>query len=209
MKPISIFIVDDHQLVRDAWTELLNNEQSFNVLVACGTAESAIENAKNLEPDIVLLDINLPGINGIEAIPILHEASPHSKIIGISLHALPGYARKMMRQGASGYITKNSSKAEMIEAIFAVHAGKKFICRHIKELVATQLGEEDNDNNKLNTLSPRELEIVGLLKEGLSSKEIASILYVSTKTVEVHRYNILKKLNLKNTASVVDLYNKN
>jgi DNA-binding NarL/FixJ family response regulator len=209
MKPITIIIVDDHKLVREAWMELLNNEQHFSVLGTCGSAGSAIESVKQLAPDIVLLDINLPDISGIEAIPDIQQASPYSKIIGISLHALPHYARKMMKEGASGYVTKNSSNAEMIQAIFTVYAGKKFICHKIKEIIAEQLGTEENGDNKLNTLSARQLEIIEFLKKGLSSKEIAATLYISVKTVEVHRYNILKKLGFKNTASVIDFYNKN
>jgi len=208
MKPITLLIADDHQLVREAWTMVLNNDPRFKVLATCGTAEAAVDAVDTLKPDIVLLDINLPGISGIEAVPLIRDAAPHSKIIGVSLHTQPKYFRQMMQEGANGYVTKDSSTAEMIAAIIAVHEGKKFVCDYIKEQIAEQFATEDKDSNKLDTLSTREFEIIELIKKGLSSKEIAKLLAISVKTVEVHRYNVLKKLNLKNSAALINFFHK-
>lgn len=208
MSPITIVIADDHKLVRETWALVLSHDARFSVIAECGSAESAITAVKRLNPDIILLDINLPGMNGIEAVPILRKASPVSMIIGISLHTIPGYAKKMMQQGAKGYLTKHSSKQEMIDAILAVYAGEKFLCRQIKEIIADQFTGEDDNRNKLNKLSTRELEIIELLKKGMTSQEVGDILFISRKTVEVHRYNILKKLGLRNTAALISFLNK-
>ena len=208
MDPITILIADDHKLVREAWSLILNKDERFKVVAECSSAESVIETVKTLVPAIVLLDISLPGMSGIEAVPIILQASPSSKIIGISQHAVPEYALKMMQQGAAGYVTKSSSKEEMIEAILAVHSGKNFICQYIKELMAEQFMGGGNPYKAIKTLSQRELEIIELIKEGMSSVEIAKQLSITAKTVEVHRHNILKKLNLKNTPALINFISK-
>lgn len=208
MDPISILIVDDHRLVREAWSQLLSEDKRFNVVSEIERAESAIQCVKDLSPDIVLLDISLTGINSIELTPLILQISSFSKVIGISVHASSDYARKIIKAGAKGYITKNSTKKEMIEAILEVHAGKTFICMQIKEMIANDFTGEGNSENKLKILSHRELQIIELLKKGMSSKEIAEHLSLSCKTVEVHRYNILRKLNFKNTAALINFITK-
>ncbi|MBK5271799.1 MAG: response regulator transcription factor, partial [Bacteroidia bacterium] len=134
--------------------------------------------------------------------------SPGSKVIGVSMHSMPAYAKRMLQMGAMGYVTKNSSKDEMIAAIIEVNSGKKYICEEVKNILAQQELEQEGDIPDMNVLSRREIEIVQLIREGLSSKEVALRLDISLKTVEVHRYNILKKLNLKNTASLVNFINE-
>ena len=124
------------------------------------------------------------------------------------MHSMPAYAKRMLQLGAMGYVTKNSSKDEMITAILEVNAGRKFICEEVKNILAQQeLDDTPVPTADMNNLSRRELDIIQLIKEGLSSKEIAQQLEISLKTVEVHRYNILKKLNLKNTAALVNFMN--
>jgi DNA-binding NarL/FixJ family response regulator len=113
----------------------------------------------------------------------------------------------MLQMGAMGYVTKNSSKEEMLTAILEVSKGKKYICEEVKSILAQQELEKQNEFPGMNTLTEREIDIIQLIKEGLSSKEIASKLDITLKTVEVHRYNILKKLNLKNTAALVNFIN--
>ena len=146
-------------------------------------------------------------VNGFDATRQIRKYSPGSKVIGVSMHSMPAYARRMLQLGAMGYVTKNSSKEEMIEAIVEVNNGKKYICEEVKNILAHQELEEKNDEPDMNVLSRREIGIAQLIKEGLSSKEIALRLDISLKTVEVHRYNILKKLNLKNTAALVNFIN--
>ena len=207
MEKITILIADDHTLVRETWSFILNNDPRFQVLAECGSGEEAVELARNLRPNIVIMDINLPGINGIEATHQIRKFSPASKILGVSLHTQPTYARKMMQKGASGYVTKNSSREEMYKAIIEIHNGKKYICEEIKNILSEQVISGEEPQSGLNSLSQREIEIITLIKNGHSSKEIAESLNISVKTVEVHRYNILKKLNLKNAASLVNFIN--
>jgi DNA-binding NarL/FixJ family response regulator len=207
MKKISILIADDHTLVRETWTFIFNNDPRFDVIAECGTGEEAVEKSKQLRPDIVIMDINLPGINGIEATEQIRKYSPSTKILGVSLHTQPTYARKMIQKGAMGYVTKNSSREEMYKALTEIFNGRKYICEEIKNILSEQVISGSEKESGLNSLSQREIEIITLIKKGYSSKEIADTLNISVKTVEVHRYNILKKLDLKNTASLVNFIN--
>jgi DNA-binding NarL/FixJ family response regulator len=207
MEKITILIADDHTLVRETWSFILNTDPRFTVVAECGSGEEAVEEAKRLRPNIVIMDINLPGINGIEATQQIRKFSPGSKILGVSLHTQPTYARKMIQKGAMGYVTKNSSREEMFKAIMEIHNGKKYICDEIKNILSEQVISGDESQSGLNSLSQREIEIISFIKKGNSSKEIADALNISVKTVEVHRYNILKKLNLKNAAALVNYIN--
>lgn len=209
MKKITIIIIDDHTLIRETWSFILNNHPRFTVIAESGSAEEGIELCKELRPDIVMMDINLPGINGMDAVPMIRKFAPATKIIGVSMHSQPAYAKRMIQNGASGYITKNSCQQEMLDALLEVHAGKKYICGEIKNTLANELIQEDDTEKGINKLSLREIEIIKLVREGLSSKEIALATFISVKTVEVHRYNILRKLNLKNAAALVHYFNKN
>lgn len=193
-------------LIRDAWSFFLNSDPRFSVVGQSGSAEGGIELCKQLRPNIVLLDINLPGINGMQAVPLIRKFAPGIKIIGVSLHTQVSYVKKMMQSGAVGYITKNSTQQEMKEALLAVSEGKKYICKEVKDILAGNILNEENKGN-VNTLSVREMEIIDMVRKGFSSKEIAAEKSISVKTVEVHRYNILRKLNLRNAAELVNYFN--
>lgn len=206
MGKITILLVDDHKLVRDSWSFILNSDSRFEVVGETSNGEEAVEIASSKRPDIVLMDINMTPINGFEATKLILKHSPSSKVIGVSMHSMPAYAKKMMQAGASGYVTKNSSKEELLEAIIEVNNGQKYICSEVKNILAQQELEQ-SDQPDINVLSQRELDIAKLIREGLSSREIALKLDISYKTVEVHRYNILKKLHLKNTAALVNFIN--
>jgi len=207
MEKITILIADDHTLVRETWSFILNTDERFKVIAESGSGEEAVELAKQLRPNIVIMDINLPGMNGIEATQQIRKFSPASKILGVSLHTQPTYARKMIQKGAMGYVTKNSSREEMFKAIMEVHNGRRYICDEIKNILSEQVINGEDQQTGLNALSQREIEIINFIKKGFSSKEIAESLDISVKTVEVHRYNILKKLNLKNSAALVNYIN--
>ena len=206
MKKISILIADDHTLVREASSFILNADPRFKVVAEAGSGEVAVELAKQLHPDVAIVDINLPGINGIETTELIRKFSPGTKILGVSMHTQPAYVRKMIQKGAMGYLTKNSSSEEMCNAIMEIQSNRKYICDEIKNILSDHMmsGEESNG---FNDLSGREIEIIEFIKKGYSSKEIADPLGISVKTVEVHRYNILKKLKLKNTAAMINHIN--
>lgn len=208
MSKITILLVDDHRLIRDSWSFILNSDPRFEVVAETSSGEDAIELAKSKKPDIVLMDVNMTPVNGFDATKQIRKFSPGSKVIGVSMHSMPAYAKRMLQLGAMGYVTKNSPKDEMITAILEVHDGRKYICDEVKNILAQQeLDEGTPASMDMNNLSRRELDIIQLIKEGLSSKEIALQLDISLKTVEVHRYNILKKLNLRNTAALVNFIN--
>ncbi len=207
MEKISVLIADDHKLIRETWSYILNNDSRFEVVAECGDSEQAVEMSKLKRPHIVLMDINMLPISGFEATERIRKVSPLSKVIGVSMHSQPAYAKKMLQIGARGYVTKNSSKEEMIQAILDVHSGSRYVCDEIKNNISDQVLEENNDGPNVNALTEREIQIINLIKEGQSSKEIAAALAISLKTVEVHRHNILKKLKLKNSASLVNFMN--
>jgi DNA-binding NarL/FixJ family response regulator len=200
-------IVDDHTLIRETWSFLLGKNENFDVVAECGDGEKAIELARDKRPDVVLLDINMAPMSGFDVLKMIRKYSPSSRIIGVSMHSQPAYAKKMLRLGARGYVTKNSPRQEMLEAISEVSNNHIYICQEVKNILSDQLLNNDQANPDINNLSDREMQIVRALKEGLSSKEIAAELSISLKTVEVHRHNILKKLKLKNTVSLINFIN--
>jgi DNA-binding NarL/FixJ family response regulator len=210
MEKITILLVDDHKLIRDSWCFILNSDPRFQIIGETSGGNEAIELARSRKPQIVLMDVNMAPLNGFDTTREIRKFSPGSKVIGISMYSMPAYAKRMLQMGAMGYVTKNSSKDEMFEAIVEVNNGKKYVCGEVKDILALQELEDDGVRQPdMNILSRREIEIVHLIREGMSSKEIALRLGVSLKTVEVHRYNILKKLGLKNTASLVNFINSN
>ena len=209
MDKITILLVDDHKLIRESWSIILNNDPRFSVIGETSNVDDAVTIARDQRPEIVLMDINMSPVNGFEATKLIRKYSPVSKIIGMSMHSMPAYARKMIQLGAMGYVTKNSSKDELLTAITEVSSGKKYVCEEVKNILAQQELVDETGQPDMNILSRREIDVVQLIKEGLSSKEIAVRLEISLKTVEVHRYNVLKKLNLKNTAALVNFTNAN
>ena len=207
MKKISVAIVEDHKLVREMWAQLFAGKPEIEVVGKSGEFDEAIEMIKQKRPDIVLLDINLPGASGLDAVPLIRKFAPGSRIIAVSMHSQPAYAKKMLQLGARGYVTKNSSHEEMYAAIDAAMDGKTYICQEIKNIISDQAMLDEPAGPSIKELSLREIEIVRLIKVGHSSKEIAAQLNISTRTAEVHRHNILKKLKLKNTASLISFIN--
>jgi two-component system invasion response regulator UvrY len=207
MNKVTVVVVEDHQLVREMWVQLFAGKKEIEVVGETGGFEEAIEMIRVKRPDIVLLDINLPGASGLDAVPLIRKFAPGSRIIAVSMHNQPAYTKKMLQLGARGYVTKNSSHEEIFTAIDTVMAGKTYVCMEIKNILSDQALQDEPTGPKLNELSLREIEIIKLIKEGLSSKEIATRLHISIRTAEVHRHNILKKLGLKNTASLISFIN--
>jgi len=208
VKKISILLVDDHKLLREVWASVLSSDSRFKIVGSTGDPDEALQLTKSTGPDVILLDINLPGTTGFHLSKELQKVSPYSKVLAVTMYALPAYAKKMMQTGASGYVTKNSSKEELVEAIIKVAGGDKYICDDIKEKIALNVLNASDIETDIESLTKRELEIIKLIQQGLSSKIIGEQLDVSQKTIEVHRYHILKKLNLLNTAALINLVNQ-
>lgn len=205
MKKIRIVIVDDHKLIREMWRKLLAIKPEMEIIAESGAFEEAIELIKQYHPDIVLLDITLADASGMDAVPLIRKFSPATRIIAISMHNQPSFAKRMLALGAKGYVTKNSAQEEVFAAMEQVMKGKSYVCSEIKDILSDQvLSDGDAVNKGIKDLSLREIEIIKYIKRGLLSKEIADKLHISIKTVEVHRHNILKKLNLRNVAALIN-----
>ena len=207
MGKITVLIVDDHTLIRETWSFLLGRNENFEVIAEVGDGQKAIDIARDKRPNIVLLDINMTPLNGFDVLKMIRKQSPGSKVIAVSMHSQPAYAKKMLRMGAKGYVTKNSPRQEMLDAIMDVNNGNTYICQEVKNILSDQMLSEEDNTAGLNQLSEREIEVINQIRDGLSSKEIADRLAISIKTVEVHRHNILKKLKVKNTASLINYIN--
>jgi DNA-binding NarL/FixJ family response regulator len=209
MTKIRVLIADESKLNRDTWTYMLNLDARFTVVAECGDADRAVELTADKRPDVVLMDINTPAFAGLEATQKIRRQQPGSQVISISSFSQPLYVKKMMQMGAMGYVTKNSSREEMLHAIMEVSQGHKYICNEIKDIISEQTlsSTENAKQPDVNAITNRELEIINLIRGGSSSKEIATSLFISLRTVEVHRHNILKKLKLKNTASLINFVN--
>lgn len=207
MKKLSILVADDHMLLRQAWRMVLNSQPHIEVIGEANNGKEAVEKALQLKPDLVLMDIGLPHMDGISATLHITQKLPQVKVLALSAHTQPSYARKMIQVGAVGYLTKNVTALEMLSAIEEIRNGRKYICNEIKENLSLQVFNEENEQPNINALSHREMEIVELIRDGYSSKEIAEKLYITAKTAEAHRYNIMRKLKMKNTAALVNFIN--
>ena len=210
MNKIKVLIADDHKLLRETLILIINAEPIFEVIASCGDSMKAIELSQEEEPDIILMDINMTPFSGIEATARIIAFNPEAKIIGMSTHSDPVYVKKMLKAGARGYITKNSPKDEMIHAMKRIPFGEIYICQDIKNILGEELGCESIPAYGLASLTGREMQVVDHVRKGLSSKEIAVIMGLALKTVEVHRHNILQKLKVKNSAALINqIYKEN
>jgi len=206
MDMIRILIADDHKLIRETWTYILNRDSRFKVIGSCSNSEEAVQMTKQKHPNVVLMDINMVPFSCIEATRQIKEVSPETQVIGVTMHSQPAYAKKMLQFGALGYVTKNSSREEMINAILEVSQGNKYVCEEMMELI-NESSTDPTALSAINTLTEREMDVINLIRQGNSSKDISAKLDISIKTVEVHRHNILKKLKLKNAASLIHFMN--
>ena len=210
-KKIRLFFVDDHRMMIDMWSTLLGSDAQFEVVGYALDGESAIEKIKTSQPQVVLMDITLPGQSGIETTKQIRDQNPGVRVLAVSMHSNTLLIKQMLTNGANGYVSKTSSFEEMSNAIQTVANGQRYISDDIKELITAQMinHELQSAAAKINQLTKREMQIVDMLKEGLSSKEIAERLLISNRTVEVHRYNIFRKLDVTNIVSLIKLVNEN
>ncbi|MEP7166103.1 MAG: response regulator transcription factor [Ferruginibacter sp.] len=206
-KKITIAVIEDHKLIREMWAKLFAGHLKIVIVGESEALDEAIEMVKIKRPDIVLLDINLSQGSGLDAVPLIRKFSPGTRIIVVTMHYQPAYAKKMFQLGVRAYITKNSPIDEIFMAIDEVMKGGQYICAEIKNLLTEQVINKEPDGPNTKDLSLREIEIIKLMKDGLSSKDISSLINISIRTVEVHRHNILKKMKFKNTASLVNFIN--
>jgi DNA-binding NarL/FixJ family response regulator len=199
---IRVFIVDDHPVVIEGIHSLLQNEKGIEWAGHAMNAASCLGFFVNNTADVILMDISMPGMDGVELCAVMKETYPGIFILGLSTFNQGLYIKKMMENGASGYILKNSTKEELLKAIHTVTGGGIFFSGEAGEALKEH---QKSLTNQLPELSPREKEILGLIAEGYTNPQIAEKIFLSSFTVDSHRKNLLAKLNVKNTASLIRL----
>ena len=204
-----ILLVDDHQIVIDGIRSLLEDHKNLEVIGTANNGKEALQQIELLQPDIVMMDIDMPIMNGILAAQKSKQDFPATKIIILSLHYESVIIRKMMESGVDGYLLKNADSSEMINAIQMVANGKKYFSAEVTMSLLSKKNEQSesnlptNSSEKLALISEREIEVLKRIAEGYSSKEIAEELFISHRTVETHRTNIMKKLEIKKLAKLI------
>ncbi|NAW60014.1 MULTISPECIES: response regulator [unclassified Vibrio] len=198
--PINVVIVDDHQVVLDGFIARLELEPDIRVVGTASNGLEAVEVVRRLAPDVVLMDVSMPVMNGIDATRLIREERPHSKVLMLTMHDNREYIMKVMQAGAVGYMLKEISAEKMVQAIKTVNQGSTYFCESVTQTLFTQ--EVTPAIQRPNPLSRREEAVLKLVAEGHSSKKIAALLSISYRTVETHRQNIKHKLDLHSTAEL-------
>ena len=201
---IKIMIADDHKLFREGLINLLSDSSNIKVIGQAENGKEIIKKARKLDPDIIIMDIGMPIMTGIEATEILRKELPNIKVIAMSMHSEKHFIKDMLEAGVCGYLLKSCTYEQFIDAIIAVNSGKKYFGEEVTEIIIHDyLGDEEEILNTDPKLSERESEILKLFAEGKSSREISELLFVSIKTVGTHKMHILEKLELKTTTDLV------
>lgn len=199
MKKIRVLIADDHHMVRQGIKQILELENDIEVVSQASNGEEAVKLARQFKPDVTLMDINMPGMNGLQAIEELKKDEGVYKVVVLTIHQDREYLFKTIQLGAEGYVLKDAEASVLIEAIRTVSEGNTYIQPNMtSELVRefTRISTHSRSKEEENVLTSREIEVIGLIAEGLINKEIAKKLYISEKTVKNHVSNIFKKLNV-------------
>lgn len=206
MSKIRLLMVDDHEIVRAGLRMLLQTQPDIEIVAEADNGRDAVAKARELQPDIVLMDISLPDLDGFEATRQIKRALPKTAVLALTMHESDEYFFKMLQAGASGYVPKKAAPTDLITAIRTVYDGGVFLYPALaKSLVRDYMGRaiEGNERAALDGLTEREQEVLKLIADGLTNQEIADKLTISAKTVERHRANIMGKLNLHSRTELV------
>jgi DNA-binding NarL/FixJ family response regulator len=200
----TIVVADDHKIVREGLVKLLEEREDFTVIGEASDGEEAVQMVLERQPDVVIMDIWMPRLGGIDATRRIGKKGSSAKILVLSMHESRTYVEEVLRAGASGYIVKNSSPSDLIQAIDAVCSGASYLSPAITQQVVDAIARPgDSSPSGVSILTDREREVLQLIAEGLSSKEIASMLGVSLKTVDSHRSNLMEKLDIHKVSGLV------
>jgi two-component system response regulator NreC len=201
MKRIRILLADDHAVVRQGFKMILSAQPDMEIVGEAGNGREAVELAEQLHPDIVVMDVAMPELNGIEATRRLSASVPHSRVVALSMHKDSVYVREILRAGARGYLLKDSPAPDLLAAVRAVASGEGFLSPAVSDAVLNDYRR--HVTNPVDLLSSREREVLQMLAEGKTNKEIAVILNLSVYTVDAHRGRIMEKLNLHSINELV------
>ena len=208
MRKTRILLADDHQIVLEGLKNLL--EPEFEIVGTVEDGRALVAEALKLHPDVIVVDISMPLLNGIEAVRQIKKSDERSKVIFLTMHPDVVYAASAFDAGASGYVLKNSASRELVTAIKEAVQGKIYVTPAIAgELIQTYKKSRPGENSVAGKLTDRQKEILHLVVEGYSAKEIANMLSISPRTVETHKYNMMQELNLKTTADLIKFAIKN
>ncbi|MBG0790387.1 MAG: response regulator transcription factor [Desulfovibrionaceae bacterium] len=205
---MEIMIVDDHPLFREGLKTIVSRDKNYSVCAEAGTGREGLRLAREHRPDIMLVDISMPDKSGIQMIRELKEALPDTRFVIISMHSEADYIVEAFRAGATGYMVKESAASQLLKGLDTVASGELFLDNALSQEVVFRLLQDDatprkDSSDPYSTLTPREQEVMRMLAEGLNPKEVAGQLFISPKTVENHRTNLMKKLGLKSTVELL------
>jgi len=204
MKPIRILLADDHTLVRAGICSLIKNMEGTEVIAEAGDGREALRLVRTHRPDVVLMDVAMPGLNGLEATARIAKKFPHVRVIILSMHINEEYVLQALRAGAAGYLVKGADAAELEIAIRAVARGETYLSPTVsKHVVTDYIQRISGETTSLELLTPRQREVLQLIAEGYSTKKIASTLKISVKTVETHRMQLMERLDIHDIAGLV------
>jgi DNA-binding NarL/FixJ family response regulator len=201
MKRIRILVADDHAVVRQGFKMILDAQADMEIVGEAGNGREAVELAEQLHPDVVVMDVSMPELNGIEATRRLATSVPRARVVALSMHKDSVYVREILRAGARGYLLKDSGAADLVAAIRAVASGESYLSPAVSNAVLDDYRK--HATNPIDLLTSREREVLQLLAEGKTNKEIAGVLNLSVYTVEAHRGRIMEKLNLHSIGELV------
>jgi DNA-binding NarL/FixJ family response regulator len=200
-KKIRILLADDHAVVRQGFRLILAAQTDMEIVGEAGDGRQAVELAERLHPDVVVMDVAMPNLNGIEATRRLAESMPHTRVLALSMHKDAVYVREILRAGARGYLLKDSIDSDLLAAVRAVARGEAYLSPAISDSVLTDYRRHVSD--PLDLLTSREREVLQMIAEGKTNKDIAALLNLSVYTVDAHRGRIMEKLNLHSTSELV------
>ncbi len=205
---IRLLLVDDHQIVRAGLRMLFQAEADMEIVGEADSGEEAVRAVAALKPQVVIMDVAMPGMNGIEATRRIREISPETAVLALTMHEDEQYFFEMLNAGAAGYIPKRAAPDDLVSAIRVVHQGNVFLYASlarflVKDALERSAADGNGEPHLLETLTPREREVLTCIAEGRTNREIAAALVISPKTVDRHRENIMAKLNLHNRAELV------
>ncbi|HKY30202.1 MAG TPA: response regulator transcription factor [Pyrinomonadaceae bacterium] len=204
LDPIHVVLADDHALVRAGIRALLEKIDRVEVVGEAGDGERALELVQQLQPDVILLDIAMPGLSGFDVLKEINEKSPHVKVVILTVHDSEDYALHALRSGAEGYLPKSAASAELELALEHVMRGEKYLSPSIaRKVVFEYLKGTHSGRAELAHLTPRQREVLTLISQGHSTKDIARILNISVKTVETHRAQLMERLDIHDVAGLV------
>ncbi|MBI9055240.1 MAG: response regulator transcription factor [Bacteroidales bacterium] len=212
MKKIRIVLVDDHQMFRDGVKSVLSDEENMEVVGEVGNGNDLFELLKSNTPDLIITDISMPEISGIEVTKYVSENYPDIKILILSMHTNEEFITKALSSGANGYLPKDTSMNELLDAINTIYKGDNYFNKNISDTILKSIidkSKNNQNNSKNEKLTKREKEVVQLVVDGLTNKEIADKLFISIRTVDSHKNNVMQKLNLKSSVELVKYILKN